>query len=190
MQHFRDDVWAYSTFINSYSEEGKWKDVDALICKWLEYCKEWDEPKLTQAWPLALSRLHPWISLFSLHACNPLVLMIAAHLFCLVASCILWGLHMCTVFPHVCCHLVSLVHRELAVTINPSHPSPSCLSIMCLCVSTDFTVLSNTLIPLNMSVFTDCLFTYWLVSRCQIPWKHAVKCLKIFWYSASFCQLS
>lgn len=115
--------------------------------------------------------------------------MIAAHLFCLVASCILWGLHMCTVFPHLCCHLVSLVHSELAVTINPSHPSPSCLSIMCLCVSTDFTVLSNTLIPLNMSVFTDCLFTYWLVSRCQIPWKHAVKCLKIFWYFGFFLSI-
>lgn len=81
--------------------------------------------------------------------------MIAAHLLCLIASCILWVLHMCAVFPHFCCHLVSLVHSELAVMINPSHPSPSCLSMMCLCVSTDFTVLSNTLIPLNMSAFTE-----------------------------------
>lgn len=60
---------------------------------------------------------------------------------------------MCTVFPHFCCHLVSLVHSELAVTINPSHPSPSCLSIMCLCVSADFTVLSNTHPPECVSFY-------------------------------------
>lgn len=60
---------------------------------------------------------------------------------------------MCAVFPHFCCHLVSLVHSELAVTINPSHPSPSCLSIMCLCFNRLHCAVKHTHLPEYVSFY-------------------------------------
>lgn len=85
--------------------------------------------------------------------------MVAAHLLCLIVSCILWGLHMYGFFPHFCCYLISCTQWTCCRV--ESFPSISflCLLIVCLYVSTDSAV-PVTLFFLNISALqTACLHT-------------------------------
>lgn len=173
---FSESIWNFKAFFScTHHFRGNllWFLLTATLRKWMERCTDFSlqvvriqlgvrRAQVSSSLASGPFQVESWNTCILFAFVILLALRKAAHLLCLIVSCVLWSLRMSVLgffFPHFCCDFLSPVHGELAVCLILS------TRLLSLPLNSVSPCPSNTFILLNIPAFIHCVFTYWLVVR-------------------------